>query len=54
MKKKEMIKEILKQEQKLWNDLQRCIEILGSHDPVTASATTRWATINELAKKLGL
>jgi hypothetical protein len=54
MKKQEMINVIMLEERKLWNDLQECLEKLGANDPITESATTRWATINKLVKSLGL
>lgn len=54
MKKKEMINTILAEQDKLWNDLQQCIDILGIHDPITDAAAARWAVINQLVKSLGL
>jgi hypothetical protein len=54
MKKQEMINAIMLEERKLWNDLQECLEKLGANDPITDSATTRWAAINKLVKTLGL
>ena len=54
MKKQEMIDLIKAEERKLYDDLQQCIEILGIHDPITESATTRWSTIHNLLKTLGL
>jgi hypothetical protein len=54
MKKQEMINVIMLEEQQLWKDLQECLEKLGANDPITESATTRWATINKLVKTLGL
>ena len=49
-----MINTILAEQDKLWNDLQQCIDILGIHDPITDAAAARWATINKLVKSLGL
>ena len=54
MKKQEMINTILAEKDKLWNDLQRCIDILGMNDPITDAAVARWAIINQLVKSLGL
>ena len=54
MKKQEMIDLIKAEERKLYDDLQQCIDILGVHDPITESATTRWSTIHNLLKTLGL
>ena len=48
----EIIAVIKLQEQELYNDVQKCLETLGAHDPITDSALTRWATINNLLKTL--
>ena len=52
MKANEMIDIIKAQEQDLYNDVQKCLETLGANDPITDSAVTRWATINNLLKTL--
>ena len=49
-----MINLIMLEERRLWNDLQECLEKLGANDPITESATMRWAAINKLVKTLGL
>jgi hypothetical protein len=54
MKKQEMINTILAEKDKLWNDLQQCMDILGMHDPITEAAVARWSVINQLVKNLGL
>jgi len=48
----EIIAVIKAQEQELYNDVQKCLETLGAHDPITESVTTRWATINNLLNTL--
>ena len=52
MNSKQIIDLIKLQEQELYNDVQKCLEQLGAHDPITDSALTRWATINNLLKTL--
>jgi len=54
MKKQEMINVIMLEERRLYDELQQCLEILGVNDPITDAATTRWASVNNLLKKLGL
>lgn len=54
MKKQEMIDTILAEQDKLWKDLNQCMDILGMNDPITDAAVARWAVINELVKSLGL
>ena len=54
MKKQEMINVIMLEERRLYDDLQRCLEILGINDPLTDEAVARWASVNNLLKKLGL
>jgi hypothetical protein len=54
MKKQEMINVIMLEERRLYDELQQCLEILGANDPITDAATTRWASVNNLLKKLGL
>lgn len=49
-----MIDLILRQENLLWKNLQECIDKLGMNDPITDSAVSRWAVINQLVKTLGL
>ena len=53
-KQQEMIKIMKAQEQELYIKVQKCLEVFGAYDPVTESAITRWATINQLLKSLGL
>ena len=48
----EIIAVIKAQEQELYNEVQKCLEQLGAFDPITDSAVTRWATINNLLKTL--
>jgi len=48
----EIIEVIKTQEQELYNEVQQCLEKLGANDPITDSAVTRWATINNLLKTL--
>ena len=52
MKKQEMIDLILQEEAKLWDELQRSIDILGLDDEGTQWRITRWAVVNDLRKKL--
>ena len=52
MNAKQMIDSIKTQEQDLYNEVQKCLETLGANDPITDSAVTRWATINNLLKTL--
>jgi len=54
MKKQEMIDTIMLEEKRLWDEVQRAIELLGVDDEVTQSKVTRWAVINDLVKKIGL
>jgi hypothetical protein len=54
MKKQEMIKILLQEERRLWNDLQYCINTLGVNDDATEWATARWAVVHNLVQKLGL
>lgn len=49
-----MINLIMLEERRLYEDLQRCLEILGINDPLTDEAVARWASVNNLLKKLGL
>jgi len=48
----EIIEVIKAQEQELYNEVQKCLEKFGAFDPITDSAVTRWATINNLLKTL--
>jgi hypothetical protein len=48
----EIIAVIKSQEQELYNEVQKCLEKLGANDPITDSAVTRWAVINNLLKTL--
>jgi hypothetical protein len=52
MKATEIINIIKAQEQELYIEVQKCLEQLGANDPITDSAVTRWATINNLLKTL--
>jgi hypothetical protein len=54
MKKQEMIKILLQEERRLWDDLQYCINKLGVNDDATEWATARWAVVHSLLQKLGL
>lgn len=54
MKKQEIIDTILQEEKRLWDEVQRSIELLGIDSEVTDNKVTRWATINNLIKTLGL
>ena len=54
MKKQEMINLIMLEERRLYDDLQQTIDILGINDPLTDEAVARWASVNNLLKKLGL
>jgi len=51
MKKQEMIDFIIQEEKRLWNEVQRAIELLGVDDEVTQSKVTRWAIMNDLKAK---
>jgi hypothetical protein len=52
MKKQEMIDFIIQEEKRLWDAVQRSMDILGIDDEVTQSAVTRWAVMNDLKTKL--
>ena len=52
MKKQEMIDLIIQEEKRLWDTVQRSMDLLGIDDECTQSAVTRWATINDLKQKL--
>jgi len=51
MKKQEMIDFIIHEEKRLWDAVQRSMELLGVDDEVTQSAVTRWAIMNDLKIK---
>ena len=52
MKKQEMIDLIIQEEKRLWDAVQRAIDLLGVDDECTQSQVTRWATVNDLKIKL--
>jgi hypothetical protein len=52
MKKQEMIDLIIQEEKRLWESVQRSMELLGIDDEVTQSAVTRWSVMNDLKIKL--
>jgi hypothetical protein len=52
MKKQEMIDLIIQEEKRLWDAVQRSMDLLGIDDEVTQSAVTRWAVMNDLKIKL--
>lgn len=52
MNAKQIIDLIKAQEQELYIEVQKCLEKLGTNDPITDSAVTRWATIHNLLKTL--
>jgi hypothetical protein len=51
MKKQEMIDFIIQEEKRLWESVQRSMELLGIDDEVTQSAVTRWSVMNDLKIK---
>jgi len=54
MKKQEMINLIMLEEKALYDAVQQAIKLLGIDNEITQSAITRWSTVNQLVKKLGL
>ena len=52
MKKQEMIDTIIQEEKRLWDAVQRSMDLLGVDDEVTQSAATRWADIHNLIQTL--
>jgi hypothetical protein len=54
MKKQEMIDFILQEERRLWDDLLKCVHMLGTDDPLTDLASARYGTIYKLLQTLKL
>jgi hypothetical protein len=52
MKKQEMIDFIIQEEKRLWDAVQRSMDLLGVDDEVTQSAVTRWSVIHNLIQTL--
>jgi len=54
MENQKIIEIILQEERRLWDDLLKCVHVLGTDDPLTDLASARYGAIYKLLQTLKL